>query len=470
MSTPANSPPLFDLVQKYNRPGPRYTSYPPAPHFTKDFGADDFRAKLMQIRPGDGAEDNGEGGLSIYVHLPFCRSLCFYCGCHMLVTGRAERIEEYLRYLKMEVDLVASLVDPSNRVVQVHWGGGTPTYLAPGQIVGLMDHLRSRFEFASDAEISIEGDPRGLKASHLEAARMAGFTRLSLGVQDFDPRVQQAVNREQSVEMVREATETARDLGFDGVSYDLIYGLPHQTVESFSETVREVLALAPDRISLFGYAHVPWKKKHQRVIRDDWLPSSSEKIQIFLEAERMLTAQGGYRYIGMDHFAKPGDPLLKALDEGTLQRNFQGYSTHAGTDLVGFGVSSISRVLDAYAQNVLDLRDYYDSLEAETLPTARGYRMTRDDRIREAVISKLMCNLSLDVPAVERRFEIDFWTYFEDALRDLDAMASDGLVEFEPDAVRVTETGRFFIRNVAMAFDAYLKTSAAKRPMYSTTV
>lgn len=463
MSVLADPSSLFELVRKYNRPGPRYTSYPPAPHFTDEFGRNDYGAALR--RSGRSVR-----GLSVYVHLPFCRSLCYYCGCHMVVTSRRERIAEYLRYLKKEIDLVAAHLGSSNEVVQLHWGGGTPTYLTPSQINELMTHLYRRFDVASDAELSLEGDPRGLTPAHLQAARESGFTRLSVGVQDCDARVQKAINREQSVEMVRSVTQTARDLGYVGVNYDLVYGLPHQSVASFSKTVDEVLRLDPDRISLFSYAHVPWKKKHQSVIHDDWLPTSDVKIRIFLEAQRMLTTEGGYRYIGMDHFARPSDPLVVALEEGTLQRNFQGYSTHAGTDLVGFGVSAISRVGQTYAQNILDLRDYFASLDADLLTTARGYRMTEDDVLRNEVISALMCRLHVEIGAIEKKFDIDFWTCFSDALSDLGEMESDGLVTLSTEAVTVTETGRFFIRNVAMAFDAYLKAGRAVRARYSKTV
>lgn len=464
---------FFDLVRKYNRPGPRYTSYPPAPHFSADFRSDEFHACLRSRRSalrGSERETDKASGLSLYVHLPFCRSLCYYCGCHMVVTGRRERIDEYLDYLEREIDLIAGALGGSNAVSQLHWGGGTPTYLTPEQIRSLMTHLRARFDFAPDAELSLEGDPRGLTTEHLVAARESGFTRLSLGVQDFDERVQKAINREQSVEMVESATDAARALGYDGINYDLVYGLPHQNVESFARTVAEVLRLKPDRISLFSYAHVPWKKKHQKVIADDWLPSSAEKIQIFLDAQQTLTTTGRYRYIGMDHFALPGDPLVAALDAGTLQRNFQGYSTQGGADLVGFGVSAISRVDHVYAQNVLDLREYYAAVDAEQLATARGYRMSADDRLRDEVIARLMCGLRLDVSAIEHRFGIDFWTYFSDSLRELRNLESDGLVEVTPSSVEVTETGRFFLRNVAMAFDAYLTADISTGPRYSATV
>lgn len=286
------------LVTKYNRPGPRYTSYPPAPHFRPDIDAEAI-VRLLQ-------EDNLQpklGPLSLYVHLPFCRSLCYYCGCHMMVTHRPEKIAQYLKYLAREIALVARWVAPERQVVQLHWGGGTPTYLAPAQIVGLMEVLRAHFSFADKAELGIEADPRGLTKAHLEAARQAGFNRISFGVQDLDPKVQQAINRIQPYEQVAEVTHWARELGFESISYDLIYGLPHQQVAQFEQTIRRVIALGPDRISLFSYAHVPWKKKHQRLIQEAWLPSPAEKLQLFLRAVELLTTEGGYRYIGMDHRA-----------------------------------------------------------------------------------------------------------------------------------------------------------------------
>jgi len=452
------------LVEKYNRPGPRYTSYPPAPHFRPGMTPEKVAAMIR----ADNERPDPEP-LSLYVHLPFCRSLCYYCGCHMIVTHRPEKIARYLDYLEKEIALVSRWVALDRTVVQLHWGGGTPTYLAPEQIVALMDLLRRHFRFAPDAEIGIEADPRGLTRAHLEAARQAGFNRISFGVQDLDPTVQQAINRVQPYEQVAQVTRWARELGFESISYDLIYGLPHQHLTPFEWTIRQVIELGPDRISLFSYAHVPWKKKHQRLIREEWLPRPAEKLQLFLCAVELLTTEGGYRYIGMDHFARPEDPLSRALDEGTLQRNFQGYSTHGGTELYAFGISAISQLRDAYVQNVLTLPEYYAALDRGQLPVGKGYVLTEEDRLRRHVIMSLMCQFRLDIPDVERRFGIDFAAHFADALTQLEEMEADGLVVRRPDAIEVTETGRFFIRNVAMAFDAYLQ-ATSDRPMYSQTV
>lgn len=456
---PAVSSFPLELAQKYDRPGPRYTSYPTAPHFREDFGPLDYEQALQDA--------SGEE-LSIYVHLPFCRKLCHYCGCHMMVTHRPEKIERYVEHLQREIDLLSDRLSGARRVVQIHWGGGTPTYLDPELIERLSAHLHRRFDVAPDAEISIEADPRGLTEAHLEAARAGGFNRISFGVQDFDPEVQEAIGRVQPLALVEEATERARRLGFESISYDLIYGLPHQTTGRFEETIGETLRLRPDRLSLFSYAHVPQIKKHQRLIETDWLPSPAEKLRIFLMAAERLTV-AGYRYIGMDHFALPEDPLCAALDAGTMQRNFQGYSTHAGTTLLGVGLSSISQTPDAYAQNEKGLPGYYAAVNARRLPIYRGYRLNEDDRLRRHVIMELMCTFALDVRAVEKAFAIDFADYFAEALSDLEPLAEDGLIDLAPDRLKVTETGRFFIRNIAMPFDRYLRQKRAQ-PVHSKTV
>lgn len=462
---PAHAFPLH-LVQKYNRPGPRYTSYPTAPHFHEAFGPDDALATIRRSNA-----DAGGGDLSLYVHLPFCRSLCYYCGCHMMVTHRPEKIARYLDYVEREIDLVSREVAPGRRVVQLHWGGGTPTFLAPEQIERLMGVLAHRFEIAPGAEVSIEADPRGLTEAHVEAARRAGFNRISFGVQDLDAEVQLAIGRIQPVEVVAQSAAWARQYGFDGISFDLIYGLPHQTVDRFMQTVDQVVEMAPDRVSVFSYAHVPWLKKHQTAIDTALLPSPEEKLRILLATTERLAQAGGYRYIGMDHFARPGDSLAAAADAGTMQRNFQGYSTHAGSELYGFGISAISQLADAYAQNEKGLPRYYAALDAGRLPAERGYRLTGDDRLRRFVIMRLMSHFALDIPAVEERFGIRFDETFADALAALAPMEADGLVTLTPRRIEVTETGRFFIRNVAMPFDAYLEQpGAAPRPKYSQTV
>jgi oxygen-independent coproporphyrinogen-3 oxidase len=464
MSVSRDAFPL-ELVEKYNRPGPRYTSYPTAPHFSDAFGPEDYRTSIEAANAGP------HGDLSLYVHLPFCQQLCYYCACHMRVTQQREAIVRYLDYVKREIDLVAERVAPWRRVVQIHWGGGTPTYLAPEEIGRLMHHLQQRFYVAPGAEVSIEADPRGLTEAHVAVAHQVGFNRISFGVQDFDPETQEAIHRVQPVEQVAQATAWARKYGFQGVSYDLVYGLPHQTVERFRRTVDQVTTLAPDRVSLFSYAHVPWKKRHQQMIAEDALPAPREKLRILLATIEQLTEAGGYRYIGMDHFARPGDSLAQAQEAGTMQRNFQGYSTHAGSEVYGFGVSAISQLDGAYAQNELSLNRYYAALDDDRPATMRGCLLNADDRLRRHVIMRIMCDRTLSIPSVERRFGIDFAAYFADALRDLEPLVADDLVTVSPERITVTDRGQFFIRNVAMPFDAYLRDkTASTQPRYSQTV
>lgn len=450
----------LDLAHKYNRPGPRYTSYPTAPRFHDGYGRADYDVELGTI--------GSDEALSLYVHLPFCRSLCNYCGCHMMVTHRPEKISAYVDAVMREIDLVVRRLGQRRQVTQVHWGGGTPTYLAPEEIEALMMHIRANFDVLPEAEVSIEADPRGLTREHLEAARRTGFNRISFGVQDFDAEVQLAIGRVQPAYLVETATEMARELGFEGVSYDLIYGLPHQTTDRFARTVDEVLTLRPDRLSVFSYAHVPWMKKHQQLIDESLLPTTDVKLRILVETARRLTSDGGYEFIGMDHFALPNDSLSHALRDGTMQRNFQGYSTHAGSALIGFGVSSISQLDSAYAQNVKDLRLYYDDVDAGRLPIYRGYSLSEDDRVRRRIIMDIMCRFALDFAEVEADSGIDFRSYFASALIALRESEEDGLIEVSDSGLQVTEVGRFFVRNIAMPFDRYH--APASTPTYSKTI
>jgi len=451
----------LDLVRRYNQPGPRYTSYPTAPHFTEDYGpsafADDVHA---------GSTDTP---LSLYLHLPFCRSLCYYCGCHMKVTQNPETIATYLDALKQEIDLMAARLDTTRPVVQMHWGGGTPTYLTAEQIRDLSAHLHDRFRFADDAEISLEADPRGLTEDRIAAAADGGVNRISIGVQDVNREVQEAINRVQPTEKVAQAVDWARAHGFNGVNFDLVYGLPHQTRERFEKTIDVTRELGPDRLALYSYAHVPSIKKHQRVIDEEALPDPEEKIRLFKLGLERLTQQGGYRFIGMDHFARPDDELARAQDRGDLHRNFQGYSTRAGAEVVAFGVSGISQLDGAYAQNVKGFPAYYDRIENERLGTYRGYRLTPDDRLRRHVIMQLMCHFQLDKATIEDRFGIDFDTTFASALETLKPMEADGLVTLTPEAVHVRPPGRLLVRNVAMAFDAYWQ-AEDDQPVHAQTV
>ncbi len=454
------------LVSRYNLPGPRYTSYPTAPQFTDRFGPEEYLEELGRSNVGP-----IQRALSLYLHLPFCRSLCYYCGCHMMVTHRPEKIEGYLGYLGREMDLAAAAIDTDRPVHQVHWGGGTPTYLSAGQIRRLMEGLGRRFRIVPEAEISIEADPRGLTDDRLVAIREAGFNRISFGIQDFDERVQSAIGRVQPLEVVERVVSESRRLGFEGISFDLIYGLPYQSVASYEKTLELVIRLAPDRISLFSYAHVPWLKKHQEVIPVDALPSPETKMRIFTRAIEVLTGRGGYRHIGMDHFARPEDSLCRAQDEGDLYRNFQGYSTHAGSDMLAFGISGISQLEWSYAQNVKDLPSYTAALDEGTLPIQRGLRLTAEDQLRRYVITRLMCDFGLSKHDVERRFEVGFDEHFAEALKGLESLERDGLVRIDGDRIEATGVGRLLIRNVAMLFDAYLAPAGEKAgPRFSQTV
>jgi oxygen-independent coproporphyrinogen III oxidase len=451
---------IASLIAKYDRPGPRYTSYPTAPQFTTAFEESDYRALLAGRR---------SSGLSLYAHLPFCRSLCSYCGCHMKVTKNAEVIRRYVEYLKREIDIVEDNLAAGEPVKQLHWGGGTPTYLEPQDIEGLMAHTRSRFSIDDQAEISIEADPRGLTPEHLSAARRSGFNRISFGVQCFDPDVQLAIGRIQPAELVWKAIRGARAEGFSGVSFDLIYGLPHQSMERLAATIDTTVEMGPDRISLFSYAHVPWMKRHQALIRQEWLPTASAKMDLFLMAIERLTA-AGYVRIGMDHFAREDDPLTVAMRSESLYRNFQGYSTHAGLDVIALGVSGISQLEHGFAQNVKSIPDYYRSLDAGRLPVERGLVLSNDDRLRRDLINRLMCDMRLDIRMFESNWEIDFDTYFPAARVQLADLEADGLLTgLDRDHVVVTDHGRLFIRNIAMVFDAYLDRSV-NRPLFSRTV
>lgn len=450
------------LIARYDRPGPRYTSYPTAPHFTPEFDAAAYLAEIERSN-----REEADRPLSLYLHIPFCDTLCWYCGCNVVVTKRHEKTIPYVAHLKREIITVAERIAPGRKVTQLHWGGGTPTYLAPEQIADLTAHLRRHFDFSPDVEAGVELDPRDCTRAHLEALREGGFNRASMGIQDFDPEVQKAVNRIQPFEMTRRVFEDCRDLGFASINVDLIYGLPLQTVARFAPTVEAVLELGPDRVATFNYAHVPWLKKHQMMIHEADLPSPAEKLDIFeMVADRFTAA--GYVFIGMDHFARPTDELVIAQREGTLYRNFQGYTTHAGCDLYAFGITAISQLRRCYAQNVKKPADYYHSMDLGTLPIERGILLTDEDLLRRDVITRLMCDFRLDPAAFEARYGIDFSAHFADALTAFEGFAADGLVEKRGNVWVVTPAGRLLIRNIAMPFDAYLGTKEGER--FSRTV
>ena len=451
----------LDLARKYNRPGPRYTSYPTAPRFHQQYGRQDFIADLA-------VESTSDEPLSLYLHLPFCRSLCNYCGCHMMVTHRPEKISAYVDVLMREIENAADRLGTKRSAIQVHWGGGTPTYLAPEEIEQLMNHVAHAFNILPEAEVSIEADPRGLTREHVDAARRSGFNRISFGIQDLDPGVQAAIGRIQPLELVADVTEWARHAGFDGLSYDLIYGLPLQTRQTFAETTERIIDLNPDRLSVFSYAHVPWLKKHQTLIDETTLPPAEEKLLMLVNTSQRLV-EAGYDFVGMDHFARPEDSLAEARRQGTMQRNFQGYSTHAGHGLLGFGTSSISQLDGAYAQNEKDLRTYYEAVESNEPPVYRGYRLTEEDRLRREVIMSIMCRFELSERRIEEQFGVRFREHFANVLDFLPEFTDDGLIIQTDDGFVVTETGRYFVRNIAMPFDGYL-TDAGSGPRYSRTI
>ena len=454
----------FEVLKRFNRQGPRYTSYPTAPAFSPEFSAEDFRDEIVATNA-----NGSDAPISLYFHFPFCAKLCYFCGCNMRVTQDRALIRKYLDHLKMEIDMISSMMATGRRAIQMHWGGGTPTHLEPDEIREIGEYIKQRFEFASGIEASVEIDPRNLTEEHIAALSEIGFNRTSFGVQDFNPQVQEAINRVQSEEITRETFRWARGHGFGSVNLDLIYGLPHQSVESFAVTVDKVVDISPDRIAVFNYAHVPWLKKHQAVMPAEAMPSPDERLAILEMTIRRLVG-AGYEYIGMDHFAKPADELATAQKNGTLYRNFQGYSTHSGADVYALGLSSISQFENIYAQNVKDLGSYYARISAGEPATHVGYRMTADDHVRKATIMTLMCNLEIDKGEIGRRFGIDFDEYFRADIPKLDQFVREGLVENGPGKIEVKGSGILIIRNIAMCFDAYLETMMKEKPVFSKTV
>ena len=451
-----------EFLARYNRPGPRYTSYPTAPVWNDAFGPDDLEAVHQDA-------DRAKTPVSLYMHIPFCESLCLFCACNVIIQKNKSVAPPYLHVLKQEIAHVGQHVSSDRHVVQFQWGGGTPTYLTPEQIADLFGFARQHFTFSPDAEIGIEIDPRVTTREHLGTLRSLGFNRLSMGIQDFHPEVQAAINRIQPFELTRDLLLTARKLRFDSINVDLIYGLPYQSPERFSHTVDQILELQPDRIALFSYAHVPWLKKQQGAFATH-LPEGMEKFEIF-RSGLMKFIEAGYLYIGMDHFAKPGDELAVSQQQRTLHRNFQGYTTKAGADLYGMGVTAISAFQNAYAQNHRDLPSWEKAVADRGIATMRGYRLSDDDRLRRAVINRLLCHTVIVKDEISREFGIDFDSYFAAELSQLEAPREDGLVLLDSSEVRATWLGRIFIRNLAMIFDPYLeKQHLNAKPLFSTTL
>ncbi|MGM0563495.1 MAG: oxygen-independent coproporphyrinogen III oxidase [Pseudomonadota bacterium] len=457
------------LLHRYNTFGPRYTSYPTAPQFEEGFGERDYRRAVAKSN-----QDPLPRPLSLYLHIPFCFSLCYYCGCNKIVTPDRGKGAAYLDWLYREVALRSEGIADDRLVRQIHFGGGTPNFLTVDQLEEVLEVIARHFHLGAPGhvELGIEIDPRAVNANDVSRLAAMGFNRMSFGIQDFDPEVQRAVNRQQSADQVADLVQAARTAGVDSISFDLIYGLPRQTPEGFAQTLDRVARMRPDRISLYSYAHMPQKIKSQNRIHSEDLPTPGVKLGLFMQSlERLQSA--GYEYIGMDHFALPGDPLVQARASGELQRNFQGYSTHASCDLIGLGVSAISQIDNVYCQNQGNLVTYQQQLARGNLPIERGLALSEGDDIRADVIQRIMCRGKVDFQCLGETHQIDFQRYFEHELSSLESMAADGLLDFYPGGFRVTHRGRLFLRNIAMVFDAYLEgncQTARGAPRFSATV
>ncbi|QLB21339.1 oxygen-independent coproporphyrinogen III oxidase [Vespertiliibacter pulmonis] len=448
----------LDLIQKYNQSGPRYTSYPTALEFNEAYNDDDFQiaAKRYPDKP-----------LSLYIHIPFCHKLCYFCACNKIITRHQHKVDIYLDYLEKEIIYRSSLFK-NRTVTQIHWGGGTPTYLDEEQSARLMKMLHTHFNVSEKAEISIEMDPREIELSMLDHLYKIGFNRLSMGIQDFNKEVQKLVNREQNEEFIFALVKRAKVLGFKSINIDLIYGLPKQSVESFIYTLEKVIELNPDRMSVFNYAHLPSRFAAQIKIKDEMLPAPEVKLEILQKTIETL-GKAGYQFIGMDHFAKPDDELAVAQEQGILHRNFQGYTTQEDADLLGMGVSAISLLGDSYAQNHKELKQYYTEVEMRGIALQKGLMMTKDDCLRRDVIKALICNFKVDFSSLEQQYQIDFKTYFAEDLALLAPLVQDGLAEIEEGRITVSPRGRLLIRNICMCFDVYSR-QQAKRQQFSRII
>ncbi len=456
----------LELLKKYNRPGPRYTSYPTAVEFHEGYGPEEYLESLARIN------EKRDEPISLYIHLPFCEERCSFCGCNVVITKKREVSHKYLDYLHREIDLLAAALPDRRRVSQYHWGGGTPTYQSPEEMIALHDKITEHFTIDPDAEVAIEVDPRVTTFEQIDLLRKLGFNRISMGVQDFTPEVQEAINRNQTEEETVRLFHYCRKAGFESINVDLIYGLPLQTVDAFRKNMDTVLDLRPERVAVYSYAYVPWVKANQKKIDTDQLPSPEVKLELFsYTRDRFLEA--GYDPIGMDHFALPSDELALAAGKHRLHRNFMGYTVKMGSDMVGVGTSAIGDVGGAFAQNVKKLSKYYEALDAGRFPIEKGYVLSRDDTIRREVITRLMSNMHLSIPEVEERFGIDFREYFRPELDELageGGPVQHGFLILADDHLHVPGDGRLFIRNICMIFDPYMKSKRDDEPMFSQTV
>ncbi|AXH15005.1 oxygen-independent coproporphyrinogen III oxidase [Malaciobacter mytili] len=452
----------FKKFEKYSKPGPRYTSYPTAPEFTDKFTQED----LISFYKNQDDKRN----LSLYIHLPFCRSACYFCGCNVIFTSKEDKKVRYIQYLKKELEILKKYLNTSRVVTQMHFGGGTPTYFSAEQLKEVINALKSTFpNFSSDAEISCEVDPRYFTQEHMDVLKEGGFNRLSFGVQDIDSQVQKTIHRVQPYETTLNVMNIARNAGIKSINIDLIYGLPHQTAQTFHNTIEQVIKLNPDRLAVFNYAHVPWLMKTMRKFDESTFAPASEKLVILKDTIDFFT-NNGYKMVGMDHFAKPEDELFKAIQKGELHRNFQGYTTKGGADLIGIGLTSIGNGVDYYAQNFKDLKEYEAALDEGKLPTFKGYKLSKDDEIRQFVIMELMSNFSLNIKRVEEKFNIEFNEYFKEDLPQLEEFIEAQLVSITNEKIQVSQTGTMLIRNICMPFDAYLKKIPENKRRFSKTI
>ncbi len=452
----------FEKFARYSKAGPRYTSYPTANEFNENFGEAEYLGAL--------ARSDRSVPLSLYVHLPFCRSACYFCGCNVIYTSKEDKKARYIGYLEKELTLLRSALDTSRAVTQLHFGGGTPTFMDDSQLARVLGLIHGTFpNFATDAELSCEIDPRFFTKAQMKALKEGGINRLSFGVQDFDGNVQEAIHRAQSVQLVGEAVALARDFGITSINFDLIYGLPCQSFESFKATLESVVKLNPDRLAIFNYAHVPWMKKTMRKIDETTLPSPKEKLKILEHAIGFLKEKG-YEMIGMDHFAKREDELFRAIEKGELRRNFQGYTTKGGSQTIGIGLTSIGEGLDYYAQNHKEMSEYESALDGGHLPICKGIALSKEDRLRKEVIMSLMSNFKLAYAPIEARYGIDFQSHFEESLQELGEYVEAGLVELSEQGIKVSPTGAMLVRNIAMVFDTFLKKTPPLERKFSKTV
>jgi oxygen-independent coproporphyrinogen-3 oxidase len=450
----------LEKFAKYSKPGPRYTSYPTALEFSDAFSYERYLDFLRE----------GKQKLSLYVHLPFCRSACYFCGCNVVFTSKEEKLSRYVQYLKKELEILSTHLDTSREVIQFHFGGGTPTFYSAYELDEIMQSIKATFpNWSADAEISVEIDPRFFNEEQMKVFQKHGFNRISFGVQDFDERVQQEIHRIQPYELTKAAVDLARSYGIESINTDLIYGLPYQTLESFKRTLELARSLDPDRLAVFNYAHVPWLKKTMRKFDETTLPSPDVKLKIFKHTIDYLTSHG-YKMVGMDHFAKPEDELFGAIAKGELHRNFQGYTTKGGANLIGIGLTSIGEGERYYAQNTKDMKAYEAAIDAGKLPFERGVELSDDDYIRKAVIMELMANFSIDIARVEKEHGIRFAEYFADALEALKPFEEEELVSIGSERIDVSPTGTLLIRNIAMPFDAYMQKYAGSKKSFSKTV